>query len=178
MYGDTDYYAVLGLNPHADDVVVHAAWKALLRKHHPDTNAGPHAAERARAINEAFAVLGKPDARADYDRAHGGRPIIAPHRQAPQPAPVFRTVPPRRAGIAGPAISLVALTLIALPTAGLALLANPDTAPATHRMLVAYSAGSPLASRLVARFEQLVPKPPADPAPREEADSAEVATRR
>jgi curved DNA-binding protein CbpA len=178
MYGDTEYYAVLGLNPHADHVVVHAAWEALLRKHHPDTNAGAHAAEQARAINEAFAVLGKPDARADYDRARGGRPTIAPHRQEPSAAPLFRTVPRRRTGIAGPAISLAVLTLIALPTAGLALLANPDTAPATHRMLVAYSAGSPFASGLVARFERLVPKPPADSPPADPKDKAKVATAR
>ena len=30
MFGGTDHYAVLGLSPSADDVVVHAAWKALL----------------------------------------------------------------------------------------------------------------------------------------------------
>jgi curved DNA-binding protein CbpA len=92
MSGSLDYYAVLGLSPQADDVVVHAAWKALLRKHHPDTNASDRATERAREINEAFAVLGKPDSRADYDRARGGRPVIAPYRQSP---PIFRPAPPR-----------------------------------------------------------------------------------
>jgi curved DNA-binding protein CbpA len=167
MSGSLDYYAVLGLSPQADDVVVHAAWKALLRKHHPDTNASDRATERAREINEAFAVLGKPDSRADYDRSRGGRPAIAPHRQPP---PIFRPAPPRHRRIRGPAISLILLLLVAAPTAALALLANPDTAPATHRTLVAYTAGSPLASDLLARFERLVPNAPVETMPPPQQD--------
>ena len=55
-----DYYATLGVTPDADEAVIRAAWKALLRKYHPDTAHGvPDAADRTRAFNAAWAVLGK-----------------------------------------------------------------------------------------------------------------------
>ena len=181
MSGAPDYYAVLGLSPQADDVVIHAAWKALLRKHHPDTNASDHAAARAREINEAFAFLGKPDSRADYDRTRERPVIITPHWPTSHAAPMFRPGPPRRRGIVGPAISLLALLLIAVPIAALALLANPDTAPATHRTLAAYAVGSPLASTLLARFERLTPQSSTEPAepdtPRDEPANEDGAGR-
>lgn len=62
-----DYYAVLGIAPESDVVVVQAAYKALMRKYHPDTNKDPAANARATAINQAYAVLSDPVARANYD---------------------------------------------------------------------------------------------------------------
>jgi curved DNA-binding protein CbpA len=60
----TDLYALLQVDPRADDDVVRAAYRTLARKHHPD--AGGDAQQMA-AINEAWAVLGNRKRRAAYD---------------------------------------------------------------------------------------------------------------
>jgi curved DNA-binding protein CbpA len=79
MARSPDYYSVLGLPPSADHVAIHAAWKALLRRYHPDVNQGVDVSARAKAINEAYAVLGKKDARAAYDRSRLPPPSSRPH---------------------------------------------------------------------------------------------------
>ncbi|HXH00538.1 MAG TPA: DnaJ domain-containing protein [Sphingomicrobium sp.] len=63
-----NYYAILGVAPTSEDVVIRAAYVALMRRYHPDANATPQAAERAKAITQAYAVLGDHDRRVDYDR--------------------------------------------------------------------------------------------------------------
>ncbi|RDE04802.1 J domain-containing protein [Sphingomonas aracearum] len=97
-----DYYAVLGLSPSADQATIHRAWKALLRRFHPDANPGVDVGSRAQAINEAYAVLGKPGPRAAYDRARfappppprtGMRPGTRP---GPHPQPRRRADPHAR----------------------------------------------------------------------------------
>jgi curved DNA-binding protein CbpA len=164
MYGGTDHYAVLGLNPSAEDVVVHAAWKALLRKHHPDTNPGDPSGARAREINEAFAVLGKPDARARYDRLRTRGPDIVPlrHPPAPHEGPRYRP-PPRRRLSANRLFGTALLIVAAVPFVITALLALPATGPATHDALLSLSAGSPFAEGLVSRLEAVAGGFTADP---------------
>lgn len=71
---DEDLYAVLGVAPEADIVVIRAAYRALAAKYHPD-HAGDGNAEAAaimQAVNRAHEVLGDPAARAQYD-AHRSR---------------------------------------------------------------------------------------------------------
>lgn len=80
-----DYYAVLGIAPESDEVVVQASYKALMRKYHPDTNKDPAATARATAINQAYAVLSDPVARANYDF----------HRQAARSRSQDKRPPPR-----------------------------------------------------------------------------------
>ena len=63
-----DYYAVLGVSTTSEAVVIKAAYKALMRKYHPDTSQSSDAAEKAQAINAAYAILGDPEKRAAYDR--------------------------------------------------------------------------------------------------------------
>jgi hypothetical protein len=63
----SDYYAILGVSPAAEDVVIGAAYRALMRHYHPDTNADPAAQDRAREITAAYAVLRDPGNRAAYD---------------------------------------------------------------------------------------------------------------
>jgi hypothetical protein len=63
-----DHYATLGLSPTSEDVVIHAAYRALVRRYHPDGNSSDVADARTRAINAAYAVLGDPGRRAEYDR--------------------------------------------------------------------------------------------------------------
>jgi curved DNA-binding protein CbpA len=67
MANQTDLYAVLGVAPDCEDFVIQAAYRALMRRYHPDTNSDPHAAQKAQAINEAYAVLGNPQKRSNYD---------------------------------------------------------------------------------------------------------------
>lgn len=68
---EVDYYAVLGVLPDAEDVVVTAAYRALAQRYHPDRWPGdPAEAHRWMSeINRAYATLGDKAARAEYDRA-------------------------------------------------------------------------------------------------------------
>ncbi len=53
--------------------MIQAAYRALMRRYHPDADPSVEAAERAQAVNAAYAVLGDPDKRARYDRfGHAG----------------------------------------------------------------------------------------------------------
>lgn len=60
------HYDVLGVGPDADDREVRRAYLALARRHHPDVSGGD--ATRMRAVNEAWATLSDPVARARYDQ--------------------------------------------------------------------------------------------------------------
>lgn len=65
-----DLYAVLGVLPDAEEVVVTAAYRALAQRYHPDKWKGDaaDAHERMSRINAAYAVLGDRASRAAYDR--------------------------------------------------------------------------------------------------------------
>jgi curved DNA-binding protein CbpA len=67
MAGPRSLYDVLNVAPEAEAVVVEAAYKALIKKYHPDQAAEAPVSRDAAAINEAFAVLKDPSKRADYD---------------------------------------------------------------------------------------------------------------
>jgi len=73
MDANADYYAVLGLLPNAEDIIVRAAYKALAQRYHPDRHSGPtqEATERMAEINEAYAILSDPALRAQYDALRG-----------------------------------------------------------------------------------------------------------
>jgi curved DNA-binding protein CbpA len=162
MHGGIDLYAVLGLNPSADDVVIHAAWKALLRKHHPDTNPGDPSGARAREINEAFAVLGKPDSRARYDRLRIRGPEIVALRGAP---PLRFRPPPRRRLSPTRVFGTAMLIAAAVPFAMTALLAFPPTGRATRGALLSVSSSSPFAYDLISRLDAVARGFVVEPAP-------------
>jgi curved DNA-binding protein CbpA len=67
MAGLRSLYDVLNVAPEAEPVVVEAAYKALIKKYHPDQRVEAPVSKDATAINEAFAVLKDPAKRADYD---------------------------------------------------------------------------------------------------------------
>lgn len=67
MAGKRSLYDVLNVAPEAEPVVVEAAYKALIKKYHPDQAAEAPVSKDAAAINEAFAILKDPARRADYD---------------------------------------------------------------------------------------------------------------
>lgn len=59
-----DWYAVLQVNPRACPEVIDAAYKALMKLHHPDKGGDKN---RAEEINDARAVLMNSSKRAEYD---------------------------------------------------------------------------------------------------------------
>lgn len=92
-----DYYDVLGVSPQSDEVVIKAAFKALMLKYHPDHNKSPGATERAAKINEAFKAIGTKENRAAYDaaQARNSAPPPSPPPSPPPPPPRPPASPPR-----------------------------------------------------------------------------------
>ena len=66
-----DLYQVLQVTPDAEPEVIRAAYRALAQKHHPDAGGTQ---ERMAALNHAWAVLGEPQSRSQYDR---GRVVVS-----------------------------------------------------------------------------------------------------
>ena len=64
-----DLYKILQVDPSAEPEIIEAAYKRLVRKYHPDVNQAPDATMRMQELNDAYAVLGNPDARIEYDQA-------------------------------------------------------------------------------------------------------------
>ena len=66
----TDYYAVLGVDVHASNDTIKAAFKKLALKFHPDVYKGEDAQERMRLILQAYQTLSDTDERRLYDKQH------------------------------------------------------------------------------------------------------------
>ena len=113
-----DYYALLRVSPEADGGVIRLAYRALMRRYHPDVNASGDAAAQARAINEAYACLRDARRRATYDRERmqpSTRPFVAAAQASPR-----RPQSPRPAWT-GPAPPVEAHTRWFRPTLGNAI---------------------------------------------------------
>jgi curved DNA-binding protein CbpA len=68
-----DLYARLELSLDASPEAIEVAWRALLKRHHPDVAGGsPDADERSKRINVAHDWLSNPELRARYDRERAG----------------------------------------------------------------------------------------------------------
>ena len=86
-----DPYVVLGVTRDATHIEIARAYRALARRHHPDTRADNSATQiatenaRWRQILAAYTAVGDPDRRADYDRAtaHAATPRHRPQRSTP-----------------------------------------------------------------------------------------------
>ncbi len=65
-----DYYHILGVSRNASDEEIKKAYRRLAMQHHPDRNPGKEkqANEKFKEINEAYAVLGDPVKRRQYDQ--------------------------------------------------------------------------------------------------------------
>ena len=79
----TDLYAILGLTPKATQSDITHAYRALVRRHHPDTRSPsdrPNDTTSDNALQQvlaAYIVLGDPRRRASYDQQEQIRTINA-----------------------------------------------------------------------------------------------------
>ena len=86
-----DHYDLLGVAPGARHTEIRAAYRRLMREHHPDLRPGdPTAEEMSRRLTGAWAVLSKPSSRAAYDRtravARQSMPVPVRPQRPSQPA--------------------------------------------------------------------------------------------
>ena len=79
------YYAILGLGVEADATTIKAAYRRRAMELHPDRNTSPNAARQFQFLNEAYATLGDPGARAEYDTAAVETRESATTREKPEP---------------------------------------------------------------------------------------------
>jgi hypothetical protein len=87
-----DYYRILGIASTADATTVKRAYRTRAKAVHPDAGGSTESMEQ---LGEAYRVLSDPEARRDYDRAHGERETM--HRPEPPRRPAQRPEPSRRA---------------------------------------------------------------------------------
>jgi hypothetical protein len=114
-----DHYSVLGVTPASEDVVIRAAYHALMRRYHPDADPSDEAAERSRVINEAYAVLRDPAKRTRYDESLGSRDLkFEPGSRPVQPKPLRSRLAPAAA---------IGVTLLAVGMVVFAI--SPSTGP-------------------------------------------------
>lgn len=134
---DKDYYEVLGVSPTSDQVVIRAAYKAMMLKYHPDTNATAEAEARAKAINEAYAVIGNPAERSRYDASREPYPKgEASQRGAPPNPPSapesdIANLEPREKSsrVVRGGLAIVIALIVFLAGSVLAVLAGLESAP-------------------------------------------------
>lgn len=79
------YYEVLGVSPDAEPEVIAAAYKAMMRKYHPDVNDSVSAAARSKALNEAYETLRSPEKRRQYDSVASDTLGASPSQPPPPP---------------------------------------------------------------------------------------------
>jgi curved DNA-binding protein CbpA len=65
------YYELLGVSSNATEDQIRQAYRAKVRRYHPDVNRAPNAGQLTALLNEAWSTLGDPRARAKYDRGIG-----------------------------------------------------------------------------------------------------------
>lgn len=117
-----NYYSILGVAPTSEPEVIEAAYRALMKKYHPDKWNGQNAeAElRAKLINEAYSALRDPRRRREYDsraaaellRARAGTRYkqqagTKPWARSQYPAPPFRARQPSSAPAAAQSFSFI-----------------------------------------------------------------------
>jgi curved DNA-binding protein CbpA len=105
------HYEILNVAPDAELVVIEAAYRALMKKYHPDQGGGATDGPSASDINRAYAALRDPERRSDYDHKEW-------IRQRDIQLAAYQPLPPPRAsnffGWGGWLVSAVLAGMIAL----------------------------------------------------------------
>jgi curved DNA-binding protein CbpA len=134
MAAARNHYDVLNVARDAEPVVIEAAYRALMKKYHPDQGAatepgrsGPSAAD----INSAFAVLRDPQRRAEYDHREWTRSqaiqLAQYHQYQPLPPAARRITVFGWGGWLVSALLAAALAVVAGHSGGVAPLAAVET---------------------------------------------------
>ena len=66
-----NYYEILEVDKNASDEIIKVAYKALVKKYHPDLkegNAKINAEDKIKQINEAYDILSNPEKKYEYDQ--------------------------------------------------------------------------------------------------------------
>lgn len=84
-------YERLEVAPDASSHEIAAAYRAQARRYHPDVNAAPDAEAMMVLVNDAFAVLGDPQRRRDYDSS-----LRVPEAAAAAAVQTYPDAPPAR----------------------------------------------------------------------------------
>lgn len=80
MTTDVNLYDLLEVSPNASTDVIFAAYRSLMKRHHPDRNSGDvDAEERTKLLNAAVEVLKDPALRSAYDARLSSVPRRASH---------------------------------------------------------------------------------------------------
>ena len=66
-----DYYAILEISFPSDEKEIKAAYRKQSLRWHPDRNSDRNTEEEMKAVNEAYAILSKPDLKEKYDIEYG-----------------------------------------------------------------------------------------------------------
>jgi len=74
-WATVDFYALLGVAPNADTDAVTRAFREQAKRSHPDATDDEAAAQRFSDIAAAYAVLGDPRQRREYDRVRSERMV-------------------------------------------------------------------------------------------------------
>jgi curved DNA-binding protein CbpA len=91
-----DPYQILQVAPSAEQEVLHAAFRALAMKYHPDRDSSARAARRMMELNQAYAMVREPELRAQVDKSR--RAARVPFDAASIPPMYGRaTAPPSQA---------------------------------------------------------------------------------
>ena len=144
------FYEVLNVSPDAEAVVIEAAYRALMKKYHPDQGGGAADGPSATEINRAYAVLRDAGRRAEYDQAEWIRQRdiqLAAYR--PPPAP------PRRSNFFAWGGWLVSLVLVGM-IAFLASRAQPPEISAAEQARAAAMAEINLGSQPLSGGQSVV----------------------
>ena len=90
-----DPYQILQVSPSAEQEVLHAAFRALAMKYHPDRDSSARAARRMMELNQAYAMVREPVLRVQYDKSR--RVARVPFDAALVPPMTGHATPPPQA---------------------------------------------------------------------------------
>jgi curved DNA-binding protein CbpA len=99
--GEPDPYEILQVRQDASEDVIRAAYRALARRHHPDTSVDGASVPQMVLVNWAWEILSNPERRSQHDREHGIEPRPTYSAQGTHP-PATWSAPDGAGGSAGP----------------------------------------------------------------------------